>query len=523
MKTRFLITVLVIFFSLLPTGYASCEPEKPYGGTLRLSAITKPVTLNPILARDSVSTHLIALVFNSLVKLNVKGEIVGDLADSWNISKDRLTWTFKLKNGVEFQDGMELTSKDVLFTYKQLKEHLKQTSISPLLNMVNYFDAPDRYTFRVHLKRPYSAIIYLMFQGIIPEHAFKDKDINDPTFGKKPIGTGPFILSKWEKDSIIFRANKNYFRGRPYLDRVVVKFFPTRLSAWVALLKGDINLVSDLNYEDYRVIENDKRFKVYDYLSNFYYTILFNMKDLVYSNLSLRRAVSLAIDRRDIIENVLNGMGMETTGPFIPGSWAYNENVRYQTYNPEYAQKLLIQTGYRDTNGDMIVDKDGKDLTLNILLDRGDSIKKRLAKRIKWQLFKAGIRVNLRVVDRKTLFRKMLFPGKFQSVLLQFNVGAYPDKNTYLFWDSKNIGKFNIASYKNREVDRLIEQAWDTGDLKEKEKIYKKIHAIIAEDVPAVFLYYRRKYLAASSRIGGIRPKPEVIYRSISEWYIIKK
>ena len=515
MKNRFLIIPLLTILLLIPLkvrGDTQNKDEKKYGGTLILSSITKPVTLNPIVARDSVSTHLVALVFNSLIMLNSKGEPVGDLAKKWSVSKDGLTWTFNLKRGVKFQDGVEMTSEDVLFTYQELQKERRQSPFSPLLNLVGYFDAPDRYTFRVYLKKPYSPIIYLMAQCIVPKHIFCNKPPYDPLLAKKPIGTGPFIISDWEKDRIIFKANKNYFRDRPYLDRVIVKFFPTRLSAWIALLKGEVDVVTDLNYDDYRVIQNDRRFRVYSYLDIFYYTLLFNMEDPIYSNTTLRRAISLAIDRKDLIDTVLNGMGVETTGPFLPGSWAYNDNVKYQSYNPAYAKKLLAQSGYGKKTK----------LTLNILINRGDTIKERLVKRLKWQLFKIGIRVNIRVVDTKKLFRVMLFPGKFQSVLLQFNTGVYPDKNIYLFWDSKNIGRFNIARYKNRKVDKLIEEAWGARTQKEKEKIYKEIHSLIAKDVPAAFLFYRRKYLTVSSRIGGVAVKPEVLYHSISDWYVRK-
>ncbi len=511
--------LIILLLTLLLFHRTAFGEEKRYGGTLRLASITEPASLNPVIARDSVSTHLGALLFNSLVRLNGRGEVVGELADSWNVSDDGLTWSFKLKKGVRFHDGSELTSDDVLFTFERIKEVSRNTPFSSLFDIVRSFDAPERYLFRLHLKRPYSPVIYLMMKEIVPRHLLEGKEMKDPSFGRNPVGTGPFVMSRWDKRGILLKANPDYFKGRPYLDSIQVRFFPTRLAAWVSLLKGKIDLVTDLNYEDYRVVRKDERFRVYDYLSNFYYTLLFNTRDPLFSNPTLRRAISLAIDRDDLISTVLEGNGVVTTGPFLPGSWAYNENVDYQGYDPERASRLLRREGYRDTDGDMIVEKDGRELRLEILLDRGDEIKERLAKRIKWQLLKAGIRVDIRVIERRTLFGKMLFPGRFQSVLLQFNTGAYPDKNTYLFWHSANIGKSNIARYKNRNVDSLIEEAWETRDLSEKEFIYKRIHRIISEDAPAAFLFYRRKFLAVSSRIGGVKPEPQVIYHSISGWY----
>ncbi len=516
----FPLMILILLTVLINAPPAPAQDQYPQGGTLILADYREAKSLNPILVQDTLTIHLCDLIFNSLIKLNESLEPVPDLAESWDVSDNGLVWEFKIKTGVQFHDGAELTAEDVAFTYNAIINPRLKSPHSILYKMVKNFRSVGKYKLRVELNEPYAPLLLIMDQPILPAHLLRQTESSMYEFGKKPIGSGPFEFSEWNNGEIVLSANDDYFDGRPLLDRVILKIFPNRLSAWSALMQDKVHVVEDLNFEDYRIIRDDPRFSVYDYLHIFYYTILFNMKDPLFSDKGLRKAIDMSIDRSDLIEKALRGWGIPATGPFRPGTWAYNNRVSSQRYDPKEALKLLKELGWRDTDGDRILDKNGEKLCFTLLVDSGDSLKERAAKRIRWQLFQVGIVVEVEFLELSELFQKKLIPGNFEAVLLQFNAGIDPDTRISFFWHSDSIGKSNLGHYRNKEVDRLIERGRLKSNFSERRDIYHNIHELIAEDRPAIFLFFRRKFQGISSKFNGIKASPEVFYRSIKEWYI---
>jgi peptide/nickel transport system substrate-binding protein len=232
--------------------------------------------------------------------------------------------------------------------------------------------------------------------------------------------------------------------------------------------------------------------------------LLFNLKDPLFSEKSLRQAISYAVDKKDLIDKAIPGEATPTNGPFQPGSWPYNPDSSYQRSDPQKARRLLADLGWKDSDRDWILEKGGKKLAFTILMDQGDAMKERAAKRLQWQLLQVGIQLNAEALPQEEFFQGRLFPGKFQAALLQFNTAGDPDHTLADFWESSSIGKSNLAAYRNPEVDRLIAEGRATSDQEKRTPIYRKIGDTISEDTPAVFLLYRTKFSAASSRIGGI-------------------
>jgi len=511
-----LLPCLLTFFTVSPL-----HADNPsYGGTLNLATIDEPETLNPVISQDTSATIVWELVFNSLTRVNERMEPVGDLAESWSVSGDGLTWRFNLKNGVLFHDGTELTAEDVVFTYNAIRNPKLKSPKASYLAIIESVEAEGRYTVVFKLKSPYASFPYLTNMEILPARNFRILGTSHRSFGEFPVGTGPFIFDSREKGVIVLRANERYFEGRPYIDRVVVKVYPSRESAWVALLRGEIHLFGDVSWEDYRFISDDPGFIVQNYSSVFYYTLLFNIDDHLFKNREMRIAIDYAIDREDLVEIVLHGHGVPTTGPFMPGTWPYNPGVTAQQYRPEKSMTILDNAGWKDTDGDLIREKDGEELTIPLLIPGGDIIFEETAKRIKWHLFQVGIFADIKVVSLKDFFEKHILPGDFKAALIPFNTGTLPKKGISTFWHSDSIGRTNYARYRSGDLDRLVDASVTVTDQAEREKLFYRIHRIIAEDRPAVFLYFRKRYLAVSSKVGGVKIIPQDLYHSVKEWYI---
>jgi peptide/nickel transport system substrate-binding protein len=506
---------------LLLVSVSGFSQEIPRGGTIVLPYRTEPRTFDPMTFDDS-SVYFINLLFSGLVTFDNKDLAIPVLAEKWEVSPNGLIWTFHLRKNVLFHDGTELTADDVVATYKAAAVPSSNSSIQNVIDIIQGFQAPDRYTFLVILNKPYAPLLSLMQYSIVPARLLADKQYMEKEFSKNPIGAGPFRLSKQAPGEITFTAFDRYFGGKPFLDSVIFRLIPEQKKAWTSFMQGEIDIMMDLDSKDFEVIRKDSRFKSYADLDYFNYMILFNMNDPLLSQKSIRQAFSMAIDRQDIIDKSFPNGGVPSSGPFRPDTWPYNPSAGVQQFYPQQARKTLADLGWKDTDGDWILDKGKEKLGFTLIYDEGDAVKELAAKRIQWQLLQVGVRVDVEALPQEDFLENRLFPGKFQAALIQFNTAGDPDLNTSTFWHSNSIGKFNFAAYRNPDVDKMIEEGRNTSGQEKRTAIYQKINDLISDDAPAIYLFYKKRFAAASQRIGGIQSGFQLFNtESIGKFYII--
>ena len=493
-----------------------------YGGTAVLALGAEPTGLNPLTDRD-IAGNIIPLLFSGLTRVDEQLAVAPDLAESWEVSGDGLQWTFHLRKGVLFHDGVELTAKDVVYTIRSFSDPRVSPRLSQLFGAVQSVEAVSTYDARVSLRSPYAPILNLLTVEVLPAHLLETGGVSMEAFSKSPVGTGPFRLQEWKAGEIVLVADPKHFAGRPYLDSVVFRLYADRKKAWAELMQAKVDLVPDLEAEDYAVIRNDDRFQVASDLDFFYYTLLFNMEDPLLREPAVREAIDLAVDRGDIISGTLGGFAQETTGPFVPGTWAYDPSLAVVPYEPEKSRTLLSSAGWVDGDGDGVREKGGRPLELDLIVDKGDTLKVGVAQRIKWQLYGVGMKVNVEFLDPQELVQGRLLPGRYQSTLMQFNAAGDPDAFTYLFWHSRQIGSSNLARYRSAVVDGLIEEGRVEPDLGKRVGVYRAIHREMAQDRPAVFLFVPKKLLGMSSRLEGVGVSSISLYGEARTWKIGSK
>ncbi len=339
--------------------------------------------------REGYAAAIANFFTDGLITFNAAKEVVPDLAESWDVSPDGLTWTFHLRKGVKFSDGTEMTADDVQFTYEQGTSPKYGNPYSDFLQVVRGFKAEGKYTFKVFSKSPYGALPTIMSRPIVPKHCFLN-EATEKEYDKHRVGTGPFKLTEWRSGQLTFDANLDYFLGRPHLDRVVFKLFPDNKVAWASLLRGEADYVPEIDYEDYAVIKDDPRFSAYGYLDDFCCSLFFNNKDPLLSNRKIRQAISMAIDRKDLIDKVLQGGGLAANGPFKPGTWPYNPDPALQAYNPALAMKIFADLGWKNKNNEWVLEQSGQELKFKVAIFSGSSSEEMTAKRLQWQLLLRG-------------------------------------------------------------------------------------------------------------------------------------
>ncbi len=490
-----------------------------YGGTITIGQSSKPDIINPILTSETISVSLAILIFSSLVKFDSVQRPVPDLARDWEISRDGLTWTFFIREDVSFHDGYPLTAHDVEFTYKAIMEPRNMSPMAERYDLIDRIETEADYILRMFLKHPFTPLISRLGWPIAPRHLLEGQDLRTTPFNRHPVGSGPFKLVEWkEDDTIMLDANREYFRrDRPILDRLIFKTYPDRESALQAISRGEMDMALNLAASDLLFVGNRVNFRIYSASGPWYYALIFNLGDPLFRDVKVRKALDYAIDKDSIIENQLKDHGSLCTGPFEVGSWAYNIQVKPTPYNVERARELLGQAGWRDDNGDGVLEKHGKPFQLSLAVLNISDVLGRIALAIKTQLMKVGIMVNLVNTDGSRLHEK-----SFQAIMTMVIAGADPDY-ACRSWHSKT-GDANLASYNNRFVDSLIELGRQTADLEKRKAIYHKIHEMIHDDCPAIFLASGFEYIGSNYRFrsDGFSSAMHFL-TTMKDWQIVDK
>lgn len=498
-----------------------------YGDAIVEGSIGDASTLIPMLASDSASFGVASLIYNGLVKYDKDLSIVGDLAESWHISPDGLTITFKLRRGVKWHDGHEFTAEDVLFGYRTIIDPKTPTAYKEDYLQVKKAEVLDKYTFRVTYEKPFApALTTWGMLPIIPKHLLEGVDITKSELNRKPIGTGPFKFVEWRTaDRIVLKANEEYFEGRPYLERYIYRVIPDQATMFLELQAGTVDMMGLTPFQFRRQTEDSffkNNFQKFRY-PVFSYTYLgYNLKDPKFSDRRVRQAISYAIDKKEIIEGVLLGLGRIATGPYVPDTWPYNPHVKDYSYNPTRALELLKEAGWEDRDGDGVLDKDGKPFEFTIMTNAGNSIRERAAQIIQWRLAKIGIRVKIRKIEWAAFINEFINKRRFEAVLLGWQIGIDPDQ--YDIWHSSKTGEkeLNFIGFRNEEVDELLEKGRRTFDREKRRQCYWRIQEILAEEQPYTFLYVPDATPIVHRRFFGIEVAPIGITYNIHKWFVPK-
>jgi peptide/nickel transport system substrate-binding protein len=342
-----------------------------------------------------------------------------------------------------------------------------------------------------------------------------------------PIGTGPYrFVSRRAGERIVLVANPDYWEGKPNLSRVVYRVIPSQATTFLELkAKGvDSASLTALQYKrqtDYPAFK--RAYNKYDYPSNSYTYVGFNLKDPRFADKRVRQAFAYAINKREIIDGVILGMGREATGPYKPGSWAYTDEVKKYPYDLDKARRLLADAGWKDRDADGLLVKDGKPFTFELLTNQGNDERKKIAEIVQSELRELGVGVEIRIIEWAALLKEYIRKRRFEAIVLGWGTGFDPDQ--YVIWHSSQTGpdQMNHIGYANPEADEMLERGRASCVQSERVRYYRRLQEILAEDEPLVFLYFRDALPVVSSRIYGIEPSPNGITFNFTKWFVPKQ
>ncbi len=497
MKKFTLSLFFMLLFLVFLTGCQKLE-EFRYagnkGGTLVIALLDEPSNLNPIYPSLSGISPVTAQLFTPLISGKPNGKVRPALAESWIYSEDLASITYTIAKGATWHDGRPITAEDVVFTVEQIISGKNNSPLAQKLNYVESVEALNSRQVRFNLNQVYAGELQSTNIYPIPKHILeKEEDIANSDFNVDPVGSGPYKMKEWNRGKWIeLTANSSYFRGRAPVDRMVF-YTPSSMEELLAELKaGNVDLAFNMppgnNYDtlsSYNKVLSPG--KSYAYIG-------WNME--LFSDKKLRQALSIAIDRRGIISEVLENYGQIVNGPITPEHWAYNPNLKNIRHDEEGAVDLIEQVGYSKRRGERYY----QGLNVRILVEEGSAIRRKVAESVVSDL--RGIGVQASVVTLSSLdFIDHLFKKDFDAYIMGWNVEK--EFNPFQIWGSD--GMYNFVGYKNKTVDSLIGEALLSLDRENAKKAWYEFQEIIRDDLPYTFLYAPQEITLVRKNIQGIQ------------------
>ena len=490
-------TFLIVIVLLL----AGCGSQPPDPDTVTVALEQPPLNFDPRIATDSVSQHLIQLIFSALVKKDSESNVVPDLATSWDIP-DPQTYIFHMRRDARFHDNRPVTARDVVYTFRTILDGSVRTAKLGSYRMTESVTAADDYTVVFKLKEPSASFLLNLTRGvsgIVPEGSGAD-------FGRNPIGSGDFQFVHYIQDGeVMLRRNETYYGPRPNITFLKFKIILDATVTALELQKGSVDI--SLNFlppDMVEALKHEKGLNVMQAEGTRYYYLAFNLKDPAFSDLRVRKAIAHAINREEIIKYLLRDQARLATGVLPPNNWAYESNVATYPYDPELARQLLKEAGQPNL-----------EFTHSTSQDETGRL---FASVLQQQLREVGIRMNIRSNEFATFYNGVI-SGNFQTYSLRW-VGGNDDPDILnLIFHSKMtpMNGANRGYYSNPEVDGLIDIARRELDVEKRKPAYHRVQQVVAEELPYVNLWYLDNVAVYNKRISGMKLYPSGEFDFLSE------
>ena len=490
------------------------------GGSISEGIVGTPRFVNPVLALSDADKDLVSLVYSGLMRKNSDGELIPDLAEKYDMSKDGLTYIFTLKNKIYFHDGKPITADDVVFTINEAKDPIIKSPLKGNWDGVSV-QKIDEKTVSFTLKQPYSSFLENATLGIMPEHLWSGSPIELNNANTNPVGSGPYQVSKVSKQSsgLVDYYDLNSFDkfilGKPYIKKITLRFYPNEDQMISALENGEVDQVSSITPQNAEILK-ERDYRIESSVLPRVFGLFFNQNQAkIFTDKNVIQAINLAINKDQIIQEVLEGYGVVINDPIPPNMLAYQrlnegDNSSYQD-DLQKAQNILAKDGWKKGADGFLqkttTDKKKKSTSASLEFSISTGNTPEIAKSadlIKQDLESIGIKVDVKTFEIGNLNQSVIRPRKYDALL--FGQIINHESDLFAFWHSsqrKDPG-LNVAMYTNAKVDKILEDASVTVNEKARIEKYAQFENEIQKDMPAVFLYSPDFVYVVSKKLEGL-------------------
>ncbi|MDD3887598.1 MAG: ABC transporter substrate-binding protein [Patescibacteria group bacterium] len=541
-KKEKILSLCLIIILILSLGFLSyqqytkrIEVIAKDGGKYTEGVVGTPKFINPIYSQtNDVDSDLTKLIYRGLMKYNNNQELVPDLAESYEISKDKKIYTFKLKNNIKWHNNEPFTTDDVIFTVSAIKNPEYQSPLQINFEGVEVSKIDDYTVQFTLLKDKYSPFLTenTLF-GIIPKKVWESIPPKNAPFSEQnlvPVGSGPFKFKEYKKDktsgqiiSYTLEKFNDYYGKKPYLSEIIFKFYNDYPDLITAYNKKQIDAISYVPFEEQQNIK--KEINSFSLNLPHYYAIFFNTNEndaLKYK--PVRQALSYAVDREKIVNEILNKQAIQIDSPILPNYQEYNPDSKKYNLDLEKAKKTLKKGGWNKKENVLSFEDTKLEVTLTII---NQPEFQKIAEIIKSNWESIGAKVNIEALEATDLQSNYIRPRKYQALLYGQLLGHDPDP--YPFWHSsqtKDPG-LNLSSLERDNIDKLLETARQQINPEERKKTYQKFQELLINEAPAIFLYSPTYLYGQNKKIKGFNQKftfvPSDRFSDVENWYIKTK
>ncbi len=463
------------------------------GGVYREGIVGRVHLVNPLYEDNTATSDVTSLVFSRLIRVKANETIEPDLATSWEASSDKRTYTIGLRQGVKWQDGVPLTAKDVIFTFKTIQNPDSRSLLATSWGKVVINQIDDTHIQFV-LPASYSGFLNALGRvSILPEHVLGNVQPNMlrlDEYNQQPIGSGPFMMEPLDPQATAIRLKRNpeYYGQKAYLDAIELKQFDDARGMLDSYAKREIDGMAGVLPEQVKTLEKYSQLDVTRSRLPVMVGVYFNTKRTGLDSVDVRRALAKAVDREAIFHDVLHDEGSIINYPILPGYGGFNAQATKPAYDASAAQSAL-QGVFKNR------------LKL-VTVNSGDYPV--LAARVAKNFQDAGVAVDVVTVDSFSLQQNYIRPREYDILLYGQDMGGESD--VYSFWHSSQATDpgLNLSAYSNPKADSLIEQARLGKDPAFRNKKYQEFVSLWADDAPALLLYSPDYLYAHTVRLSGV-------------------
>jgi peptide/nickel transport system substrate-binding protein len=492
------------------------------GGTAIVSRVSDFDAFNQFVSTDYDTGQVLRnMLFMPLVRLDAELKYEPYLAETMSLSEDGLALTFRIRDDITWHDGTPVTADDVVWSVEMYMNPELAYANAQYFQFVDRIEKIDARTVVFHFNAAHSdALADFLEWEPLPKHLLGDVPaltMRNAPFNRNPVGNGPFRFVSWTPNQqVVFEANPDFALGRPNLDRVVFRVIPEQTTELTELLTGRVDLIRGVQPSEATRVESSDVARLLTYSSRSYTFLAWNTKNPIFSDARVRRALTMAIDRQQIVDALLYGYGNVAVTDVLPFQWQFTKHLAPWPHDPERARQLLAEAGWIDSNRDGILDKDGQPLRFTLETNQGNDLREDIIVIVQNDLRQVGVDVETRLAEWNSLIDR-LKSKDFQSVVSGWSVDFKFDPSETF---GCNAGDYNYPSYCNPQADSIVRTALTTLDPADAAPLWNGYQQIIHDDQPYTFLYYLAERLGVSRRLQGVVGDARGHLVSVHEWWI---
>ena len=536
-RDKFIVIALIGLFAVVSVGAVFLDQTRPVGvvpaegGTYIEGVTSSPQFMEPVLAASDVDQDVVRLVFAGLTQFDRDGSVIPDLA-TFATSVDGKVWTFTIRSDAKWHDGQPVTAADVLYTVSLVQDKAYVGAFSDAFRGVKA-EAVSALIVRFTLPEAFGSFAANTTLPLLPAHSLTGVTYNDlprSSFNMRPVGAGPFRVVEVDARQVVLTRSDDYYkvrpeRTRPYIDRIVLRAYPTTADALAAVSRGEVDGIGGLSASDAVRARGYKNMSLYSFPTSDYTALFFNVRPqkAIFRDRVVRQAIATAIDKGRILEVAADGRGRVANELVPPTSWAYVRDVARYEHSASNARAMLDAADWKDHDGDGIRDKGGVKLSFAISTS-DDASRVAAALQIVADLSQIGITAELKAVPFNVLLEKVVSERSYDALLI--GVTGSGDSDPYPLFHSTEIADpgHNFSGFFTLPLDRALENSRRTSDQAKRLELISTVFQTVATEVPVIFLYYPDYLYAQRTEVQGLRITPITApsdrFWNVGDWYV---